>query len=787
MRSALDVLVNPATLYVASAEQLSAEITAADPLLKTLTFSAPQAHQLPPGLTFSITSSERGIIKALISGAVNFGLETSFSIPITVTNGVQTVSRELRLERTHLEELKPVFDAVAPREAFATEQLSLYVSAGDREGAPISYSAYNIPFGASFSGSLRHFNWVPTRDQVGVHHVTFVAANKFGTTEMTVPIEVKLRHTLPVFAPVQNLVAYPRVNLNFDVHATDTQESQIAYSARSLPAGAAFDPSTRTFSWTPAEEQIGSWTVVFVAANDVGLAEMPVKITVQYRPPDIASPDWLERNQGEKIEFAVWAKDPENRPFTVSVNGLPRGATFDPLTRIFSWTPSYDQFGEFLISFKAANAVAFAESATSIVVKLVPPRWIKVPQSQMVTLGRSFTFQLLAEAVSGEPLSYTVDYLPDKATFDPVSGLFSWVPRHLGTGWMLTFAVSNGITSNEHHVEFWSSVDSPVAIGNYVFHDRGNGGRFDPGIDYGIANVPIELWEDLNENGVFEPGGADAQKPRTTVTDKDGRYYFGGLWSWSPEFSALSDDALLESSKFIPAGQYFVRIPPAAFASNAPLFRMVNSLGVSSDFTEDEIVSEKGVNDINYLANGIVSAPIGAQAGAGPAGENSTNLPPYYQDQWGTYFLDDACTFLTVDFGFHPPIPTLASIGEVSPKWVNGEAVVSWTTISEIGTLGFYLWRWDESSAMWKKVTEEFVPGRYPQIGGKYQLVDPAAKPSLTYQYLLEEVESWGSSLWHGPYALTFILQQEMSTGAGAKSARSLRRKVPLGTSVLRR
>lgn len=48
---------------------------------------------------------------------------------------------------------------------------------------------------------------------------------------------------------------------------------------------------------------------------------------------------------GESLRFTLSATDPDNNPLTYSASNLPPGATFDPLTRTFSWTPGYDQAG----------------------------------------------------------------------------------------------------------------------------------------------------------------------------------------------------------------------------------------------------------------------------------------------------------------------------------------------------------------------------------------------------------------------------------------------------------
>ncbi len=51
--------------------------------------------------------------------------------------------------------------------------------------------------------------------------------------------------------------------------------------------------------------------------------------------------------QGNLLAFTVSATDPNNDPLTFSASNLPVGASFDPATRIFSWTPAASQVGLF--------------------------------------------------------------------------------------------------------------------------------------------------------------------------------------------------------------------------------------------------------------------------------------------------------------------------------------------------------------------------------------------------------------------------------------------------------
>jgi len=57
----------------------------------------------------------------------------------------------------------------------------------------------------------------------------------------------------PVLGAIGNKNATVGNQLSFQVSATDADADALTYSASNLPAGATFNPGTRTFSWTPAQ------------------------------------------------------------------------------------------------------------------------------------------------------------------------------------------------------------------------------------------------------------------------------------------------------------------------------------------------------------------------------------------------------------------------------------------------------------------------------------------------------------------------------------------------------
>jgi len=90
----------------------------------------------------------------------------------------------------------------------------------------------------------------------------------------------------PVWSPTADTTTIEGRAIQFTVSASDPDGQALVYSASDLPPGATFDPSSRTFSWTPN----GGWvvppatqretTIVFFVSDGVATANDTVRITV---------------------------------------------------------------------------------------------------------------------------------------------------------------------------------------------------------------------------------------------------------------------------------------------------------------------------------------------------------------------------------------------------------------------------------------------------------------------------------------------------------------------------
>jgi hypothetical protein len=81
---------------------------------------------------------------------------------------------------------------------------------------------------------------------------------------------------------------------------------------------------------------------------------------------------------------------------------------------------------------------------------------------------------------------------------------------------------------------------------------------------------------------------------------------------------------------------------------------------------------------------------------------------------------------------------------------------LSWRTASELSNLGFHLYRSRSSRGPWDRITAALVPGLGSSASGaSYRYRDSGLSNGTTYFYMLEDIETTGTTKRHGPVSAT--------------------------------
>ena len=160
---------------------------------------------------------------------------------------------------------------------------------------------------------------------------------------------------------------------------------------------------------------------------------------------------------------------------------------------------------------------------------------------------------------------------------------------------------------------------APLSIGNRIWHDVNNNGRFDNATESGIDGVTLHLYRDDDQDG--EPDG----EALMTNASRDGGYYL---------FNNLG------------AGKYIVEVAAQNFQADHALAAYANSWDAElSVEANHEDSADRGIDSAAWRSRGIRSATVELLPDRAPVDE--LDLGPL-----GSGISTDASSNLAVDFGF---------------------------------------------------------------------------------------------------------------------------------------
>ncbi len=378
----------------------------------------------------------------------------------------------------------PVMAEVAPQTVKETHTLTFTVSGEDpdkEDAGKLIFYAANLPEGATFDPATRTFSWTPTYEQAGQYTVTFGVKDPAGlTSETQATITVENVNRPPVLAEIGTVQGKEQEPIQFSLQASDPDKEDagtLTFRGDNLPQGANLDATTGAFSWTPTYEQSGTYSPLFIVSDGELSDSAQATIVVENvnRPPVIAeiSPQTVDENN--VLQFTVKASDPDKEDagkLQLRAENLPEGATFDPATGAFQWTPTYDQAGEYEVTFIVADASgATATQTVAITVRNVnrPPQLAAV-SDQTVKENEMLNLTFSASDPDKEDagkLTFQVSPMPEGATLDAASGVFQWTPSYNQAGsYPVTVTVSDpaGATDRKQFTITVENVNRPPSI-----------------------------------------------------------------------------------------------------------------------------------------------------------------------------------------------------------------------------------------------------------------------------------------------------------------------------------
>ena len=357
----------------------------------------------------------------------------------------------------------PPTNHVAPTSAVAalppasTPQIPLRWTAQDPSGSGIaSYDIFVSVNGGPYLPWLQQttLSGALYSGQAGNRYAFYsVATDNLGDQEAPHPTPdaqttVTLSNHPPLLAPITNQTVLEGATLRLTAQATDPDGAAetLTYSLDpGAPPGAAIAPTTGLLTWATGPGAGGTTNLLTVRVTDNGSPTMSatqtfaVVVQAVNHPPVLGPLANQLVHAGATLSLSLSATDPDAPPQQLAFRlapGAPAGATLDPASGRFSWTPPLGLAGSgALITVIVTDDGTPPLSATNAFLITVtasnqPPVLAPIP-NQVVSVGRWLTLTATATDADlpTEALQFSLDPgAPAGAAIDPATGAFRWRP-----------------------------------------------------------------------------------------------------------------------------------------------------------------------------------------------------------------------------------------------------------------------------------------------------------------------------------------------------------------------
>ncbi|MBL8533517.1 MAG: putative Ig domain-containing protein, partial [Betaproteobacteria bacterium] len=338
----------------------------------------------------------------------------------------------------------PQIDFIGDAVAVTGQTIQIPVRVSDMDQDALSYALAGLPAGATIAAAPQYghavITWTPQTGDIGARDVTVTVTDSgnagaaaTASDTATFRLTVRAANSAPVLIPVGDKQITEGQALAFQLKSVDSDGDTVTYYADELPPGAKLDPLTGQFTWTPALNRAGTYQVTFTASDGSGSSSETVEIRVanaNQLPVFVPMIPQLAR-EGAEIIFTVVAGDADADPIVLAASqGLPEGALFVADRGEFQWTPGFEQAGEHVIRFTAADPSGTPVNYDVVVrVANVNRAPVLDDSDHSFLIGEKREFLIRAtDPDLGTDLTYRALGLPEGVTLNDDTGLLSWTP-----------------------------------------------------------------------------------------------------------------------------------------------------------------------------------------------------------------------------------------------------------------------------------------------------------------------------------------------------------------------
>ncbi len=320
-----------------------------------------------------------------------------------------------------------------------------------------SWSATGLPSWASINSSTGDITGTPP--DVETTTITLTATGPGGSDTESATLSIAIG--VPLITAGQTFTGKIGDAFSANIALDDALDRPAtAWAATGLPAGLSINSSTGAITGSPTN--IGSFTASIAASNGAGSgASQSIGFTIEAGAPVITPNQNLNGTVGMAFSAGIALTNSANRPAAgYAFTGLPAWAATNSSSGIIAGTPTAAGTTTFSVTATGPGGTSAATNVSLVISAssggggggggggTTPTITMQLPNSQSFTATVGSSFSATPQVLSGEPVSWYANDLPDWASIDSATGQITGTPTFTGTHYISMTAVDeNSLTA----------------------------------------------------------------------------------------------------------------------------------------------------------------------------------------------------------------------------------------------------------------------------------------------------------------------------------------------------
>lgn len=260
-----------------------------------------------------------------------------------------------------------------------------------------------------------------------------------------------------------------------DIDATDPDGDPLTFSFATNPSGMTINSASGLVTWSPGVKDTGTHQVIVWVSDGTFAVQMSWTVTVNMlnRPPVMAALPDTAIDEGQALTLTVSAADSDGNTIAFSMPSFPTGARLQ--NRVFTWTPTTAQAGQYTVVFVATDngmpPLSDTETVNITVNNLTggPPVFSTTPANMKDSADEAAVYRdtVLATVSDSSSITYAKIAGPAGVQINPATGIVTFTPTVADSG-SQTIAVTaaNPLGQKDTltwqvHVRAWGFLGSP--------------------------------------------------------------------------------------------------------------------------------------------------------------------------------------------------------------------------------------------------------------------------------------------------------------------------------------